>query len=86
MGFKRAAEIAATLLDDGWRSRTPAAVIADATTCGQQVWRGTLADLAAGAHRDIRATAAATIVVGTVVAVQGIQEVQGARGFSRANA
>jgi uroporphyrin-III C-methyltransferase/precorrin-2 dehydrogenase/sirohydrochlorin ferrochelatase len=67
MGLARAAAIASTLLDDGWRSRTPVAIVAGATSAGQREWYGTLAELAADAHRAIAFGAAATIVVGDVV-------------------
>src|SRR5262245_58337753 len=48
MAFRRRVEIAARVLDAGWRDTTPAAIVADGTLPSCQVWRGTLADLAAG--------------------------------------
>ncbi|HEV3142234.1 MAG TPA: uroporphyrinogen-III C-methyltransferase, partial [Vicinamibacterales bacterium] len=47
MGLGRSSPIASTLVECGWPRATAAAVIAGATTDGQQVWRGTLDDLAA---------------------------------------
>lgn len=67
MGLARAAAIASTLLDDGWRSRTPVAIVAGATSTGQREWYGTLAELAADTDHTIATGAAATIVVGDVV-------------------
>jgi len=68
MGLGRAADIAAALIARGWRPSTPAAVIVGATTAGQQVWRGALADLASDGA-DANGAAAGTIVVGDVVAL-----------------
>ncbi len=68
MGVARRAAIAACLLARGWAKATPAAIIADASRPGQQVWRGTLADLAA--ERAVNSgDAAATIVVGEVASL-----------------
>ncbi|MGE0449802.1 MAG: uroporphyrinogen-III C-methyltransferase [Vicinamibacterales bacterium] len=68
MGYARRAAIGAQLLGAGWDAATPAAIVADGTLASQQVWRGTLADLAAGGG-----TAAsggpALIVVGAVAAL-----------------
>jgi uroporphyrin-III C-methyltransferase/precorrin-2 dehydrogenase/sirohydrochlorin ferrochelatase len=72
MGLGRSAAIANRLIDRGWSRGTPAAVIVDGTRPQQQVWRGTLDDLAAD-RVEIVATGAGTIVIGDVVAV-GIQE------------
>jgi uroporphyrin-III C-methyltransferase/precorrin-2 dehydrogenase/sirohydrochlorin ferrochelatase len=68
MGIGRAAPIAWLLLDACWARRTPVAVVAGATTAGQQVWRGTLDDLAEG-RLAVDARCAGTIVIGDVVAV-----------------
>ena len=68
MGLSRSAPIAQRLIDGGWARGTPVAVITDATTAQQQVWRGTLDALAAGAA-DLDETAAGTIVVGDVVTI-----------------
>jgi siroheme synthase len=68
MGLRRSAAIAWRLLDVGWARGTPAAVITDASTPRQQVWRGTLDDL--GADRfDFNPASAGTIVIGDVVTV-----------------
>ena len=71
MGLARTAALAARLLDQGWTGETPAAVIVDASSSGQRVWRGTLSDLAGGAPDIVAGAAAApgTIVVGEVVSL-----------------
>lgn len=94
MGLGRASSIASTLIDGGWPAGTPAAVIADATTPSQHAWRGTLVDLARDADRGIRSDAAATIVIGDVVALAFNRDIarlrpsenreREARGFGRA--
>ena len=68
MGVGRSAALAGRLIDRGWARATPAAVIVDASMPGQQVWRGTLDDLAAE-RADIIAAGPGTIVVGAVVAL-----------------
>ena len=68
MGLDRSASIASVLIDRGWSRGTPSAVVVDGTRPGQQVWRGTLDDLAAD-RVDIEAAGAGTIVIGDVVAV-----------------
>ena len=78
MGLGRSAAIACRLIDRGWSRRTPAAVIVDASRPEQQVWRGTLDQLAAdgvatGAFA-VDSGGAGTIVIGDVVAI-GLQEV-----------
>jgi uroporphyrin-III C-methyltransferase/precorrin-2 dehydrogenase/sirohydrochlorin ferrochelatase len=69
MGLARSATLAGRLLDSGWAGETPAAVIVDASSTGQRVWRGTLGELAAGASDDVGAGAPGTIVVGEVVSL-----------------
>jgi uroporphyrin-III C-methyltransferase/precorrin-2 dehydrogenase/sirohydrochlorin ferrochelatase len=71
MGLARTAALARRLLDHGWLGGTPAAVIVDASSSGQRVWRGTLGELAGGAPDDIVGGAGApgTIVVGEVVSL-----------------
>jgi uroporphyrin-III C-methyltransferase/precorrin-2 dehydrogenase/sirohydrochlorin ferrochelatase len=71
MGLGRSAAIASRLIDRGWSRGTPAAVIVDATRPQQQVWRGTLDELAADGV-EIDSCGAGTIVIGDVVAV-GLQ-------------
>jgi uroporphyrin-III C-methyltransferase/precorrin-2 dehydrogenase/sirohydrochlorin ferrochelatase len=71
MGLARTAALAGRLLDRGWIPEMPAAVIVDASSTGQQVWRGTLAELAAGTPDVVAGAGAApgTIVVGEVVSL-----------------
>jgi uroporphyrin-III C-methyltransferase/precorrin-2 dehydrogenase/sirohydrochlorin ferrochelatase len=45
MGLARRRELAGHLLDAGWPSRTPAAIVAGASSADQCEWRGTLAGL-----------------------------------------
>jgi siroheme synthase len=73
MGLARSVAIACCLIEHGWSRGTPAAVIVDASTHRQQVWRGTLDQLAADPIA-IDEAGAGTIVVGDVVAV-GLQDV-----------
>ncbi|HYM26220.1 MAG TPA: uroporphyrinogen-III C-methyltransferase [Vicinamibacterales bacterium] len=80
MGLGRSAPIAAALVARGWTRKTPAAVIAGATTAGQQVWRGTLADLESD-RVEMTGNRAGTIVVGDVVAL-GLQVGQAESGAS----
>jgi uroporphyrin-III C-methyltransferase/precorrin-2 dehydrogenase/sirohydrochlorin ferrochelatase len=68
MGLGRSASIASVLVDRGWSRGTPAAVIVDATRPEQQVWRGTLDDLAAD-RVEIESGGGGTIVIGDVVAL-----------------
>jgi len=69
MGLGRAAALACTLVDRGWRRTTPAAIVVDGTTARQQTWRGTLDDVAAE-RASIDAAGPGTIVVGDVAALQ----------------
>jgi uroporphyrin-III C-methyltransferase / precorrin-2 dehydrogenase / sirohydrochlorin ferrochelatase len=66
MGLARSAAIASSLIDRGWPAGGPTAIVTDATNRRQQVWRGTLGELAAGGP-DIDAKGAGTIVIGDVV-------------------
>lgn len=52
MGLGRRTAIAACLRQAGWDVDTPAAIIAGASWPGQQVWRGTLAQLETGGAID----------------------------------
>jgi uroporphyrin-III C-methyltransferase/precorrin-2 dehydrogenase/sirohydrochlorin ferrochelatase len=76
MGMGTRAALASRLIERGWAGRTPAAIIADASLPAQQVWRGTLADRAAGpavAERaSIERDGPATLVVGEVAALETI--------------
>ncbi|MBI4485208.1 MAG: uroporphyrinogen-III C-methyltransferase, partial [Acidobacteria bacterium] len=68
MGLGRSALIARELVARGWPRTTPAAVIADASLPGQQVWRGTIDDLAADRF-EMDGGGPATIVIGDVVSL-----------------
>jgi uroporphyrin-III C-methyltransferase len=82
MGLGRSAAIAGQLIDRGWSRGTPAAVIVDASRPKQQVWRGTLDELAAD-RVEIDARGAGTIVIGDVVAVGLEATVAGAASPAR---
>jgi uroporphyrin-III C-methyltransferase/precorrin-2 dehydrogenase/sirohydrochlorin ferrochelatase len=73
MGLGRSAAIACRLIDRGWSRGTPAAIIVDASQPQQQVWRGTLDQLAADAV-EIHGSGPGTIVIGDVVTV-GVQAI-----------
>jgi siroheme synthase len=73
MGLGRSAAIACELIDRGWSRGSPAAIIVDASRAQQQVWRGTLDDLALD-RPQIEGDGAGTLVIGDVVAV-GMQAV-----------
>jgi len=66
MGLGRSAAVASVLIDNGWPRGTPAAIVVDGTRPQQQVWRGTLDDLAADCVV-IDSCGAGIIVVGEVV-------------------
>jgi len=68
MGAGRRVALARKLLDIGWAAGTPAAVVASASMPGEQVWRGTIADIA-GDHVPDTADAPAVIIVGDVAAL-----------------
>jgi uroporphyrin-III C-methyltransferase len=68
MGLARSGAVACQLIDRGWSRGTPSAVIVDGSKPGQQVWRGTLDELAAEPLTfDVRGPG--TIVIGDVVAI-----------------
>jgi uroporphyrin-III C-methyltransferase/precorrin-2 dehydrogenase/sirohydrochlorin ferrochelatase len=68
MGVGRSSAIATTLVERGWSRETPAAVVIDASTANQQVWRGTLEQLAEkGVGSPTRFSG--TIIIGDVVAL-----------------
>jgi uroporphyrin-III C-methyltransferase len=69
MGVGRAAAHARHLIDRGWARGTPAAVIVDASSARQQVWRGRLDALAADAAV-LETAGPGTIVIGDVAALQ----------------
>ena len=66
MGLRRAAAIAAALIDREWPRGTPAAVVVDAWTPNEQQWTGTL-DMLAADRLAVDLSGAGTIVVGEVV-------------------
>lgn len=68
MGLARSAAIASALIDRGWPRGTPAAVVLDAWNPGQQVWSGTLDELAADTV-EVDSRAAGTLVIGDVVSL-----------------
>ena len=68
MGLGRSEAIASQLIDRGWSRGTPAAIVADATRPQQQVWRGTLDDLARETA-DVDGDGPGTLVIGDVVAI-----------------
>ena len=71
MGLARSTAIASHLIDRGWSRGTPAAIVVDASKPAQQVWSGTLDELAAD-EWVIDGDGPATIVIGDVVRV-GVQ-------------
>jgi uroporphyrin-III C-methyltransferase/precorrin-2 dehydrogenase/sirohydrochlorin ferrochelatase len=78
MGLARSASLACALVERGWSRGTPAAVVVDGTRAQQQVWRGTLDDLAFE-RIDLDSNGPATIVVGDVVAVGVTLEARSSR-------
>ena len=73
MGLGRSSALAMTLLDRGWSRSIPAAIVVDASRPSQQVWRGTVGELAAGVEADVGLVTGGpgTLVIGEVVAVAG---------------
>ncbi len=65
MGFGRRTILATELLETGWSAETPAAIVADGTLPQQEVWRGTLGELARTGGA-IDCDGAALIVIGQV--------------------
>ena len=68
MGLMRREGLAAILIERGWAPHTPAALVAEASMPNQQVWRGTLGELAGGRAR-IDSDGPALFVVGEVAAM-----------------
>lgn len=68
MGFARRSQLSAQLVERGWAVSTPAAIVADGSRPGQQVWRGTLEQIAANAAA-IDTDGPAVIVIGEVAAL-----------------
>jgi uroporphyrin-III C-methyltransferase / precorrin-2 dehydrogenase / sirohydrochlorin ferrochelatase len=76
MGVGRSAAIATRLVERGWSPETPAAIVVDASTPHQQVWRGTLSQLEKGdgslfskSVKRLPSPFSGTIIVGDVVAL-----------------
>ncbi len=69
MGLGRRAALAARLIGCGWSGGMPAAIVAEASLPRQQVWRGTLDDLAGG-RAAIDGDGPALIVIGQVAAFE----------------
>jgi uroporphyrin-III C-methyltransferase/precorrin-2 dehydrogenase/sirohydrochlorin ferrochelatase len=69
MGFARRVVLAAQLLDRGWAPTTPVAVVADGSLPQQQVWRGTLDEVAAD-RVSLDSDGPALIVIGEVAALE----------------
>jgi uroporphyrin-III C-methyltransferase len=69
MGFARRMVLAAQLIEHGWAVSTPAAIVADGSRPEQQVWRGTLEQVA---HDDVQVESSgpAVIIVGDVAALE----------------
>ncbi|MQA30036.1 MAG: uroporphyrinogen-III C-methyltransferase [Luteitalea sp.] len=68
MGVGRRSALAAQLVDRGWAAATPAAIVSDGSRPTQQVWRGTLEQIANGAVA-LHGDGPAVIVVGDVAAL-----------------
>jgi uroporphyrin-III C-methyltransferase/precorrin-2 dehydrogenase/sirohydrochlorin ferrochelatase len=93
MGLGRRVAIARCLLDRGWPTETPAAIVADASRPDQQTWRGTIGELAANADPEpgreegapgLDNAGPASIVIGAVAGLDLRDVVQNAgSGFSR---
>ena len=79
MAMAQSAAIACLLLDRGWSRGTPAAIVVDATRPEQQVWRGTLNELASE-QLEFDTSGAGTIVIGDVVNVGSQAQVVGLEG------
>ena len=68
MGYARRAVLAGQLVAAGWAADTPAAVVAAASLPDQQVWRGTIGEMASGAS-SVEGDHAALLIVGEVAAL-----------------
>jgi uroporphyrin-III C-methyltransferase len=87
MGVGRRAELARRLIERGWSSETPAAIVAAASLPQQQVWRGALGDLVSG-DSPMAGDDPAVIIVGDVAALNvseatAVQEREDAARVSR---
>jgi siroheme synthase len=68
MGLAKRAELAGILCARGWQGSMPVALVAEASSPRQQVWRGTLGELAAG-DAQVDSDGPALFVVGEVAAL-----------------
>lgn len=68
MGYGRRAELTTLLVDAGWDRSTPAAIVAEGTLPTEQVWRGTLGELASG-QAALETDGPAILVIGAVAAL-----------------
>jgi uroporphyrin-III C-methyltransferase/precorrin-2 dehydrogenase/sirohydrochlorin ferrochelatase len=68
MGLARRAALAAVMIGKGWPGATPAALVAEASTPHQEIWRGCLADLNEG-RAIVTSDGPALFVVGDVAAM-----------------
>src|SRR5262249_20483064 len=75
--------VAAQLIASGWARETPAAVIVEASTPRQQVWRGRLEELAV-TEPPLDPSGPGTIVVGAVAAMELVNADGSACGRSEA--
>jgi siroheme synthase len=69
MGLAARDEIARRLIEHGWTSRTPAAIVCGVSTPREWVWTGTLEELAAQTPPE---GVAGVIVVGEVVSIREV--------------
>ena len=69
MGLGSRAAIAARLLDRGWSSAIPAAIVWAASRAEGSTWRGTLAELATASPEAALGAFPGTIVIGVVVSL-----------------
>jgi uroporphyrin-III C-methyltransferase/precorrin-2 dehydrogenase/sirohydrochlorin ferrochelatase len=72
MGLHNKERVAETLVGAGWAAATPVAVVFGAGTEEQDVWRGDLQQLRAGALDRRAGTRPGTIVIGEVVSLRAI--------------
>jgi uroporphyrin-III C-methyltransferase len=68
MGYAHRIALASQLVAAGWAADTPAAVVAAASLPDQQVWRGTIAEMASGLA-SVEGDHAALLIVGDVAAL-----------------
>jgi uroporphyrin-III C-methyltransferase len=79
MGLGRMEQIAALLIDRGWRGTTPAAIVLSASTSDAAVQTVTLAELSRG-FGPARSRGPGTIVIGEVVRLRGLLQTSGVAG------